>query len=63
MPWPTMMPDDLRRCVDDIIHRRNAEAADVWTELRDWLMKHGVEAPPLPAAVPAEGASGAQRSQ
>lgn len=48
MSWPTMMPSDLRRAVSDILGRRDAEAADVWTEVRSWLVAHGAVAPDLP---------------
>lgn len=48
MPWPTMMPPDLRSAVNRVLGFRNVEAADVWTEVRDWLVAHGVQAPELP---------------
>lgn len=47
MPWPTMMPPDLRTAVNRVFGSRNVEAADIWTEVREWLMAHGAEAPEL----------------
>ena len=44
--WPTMIPPDLRRKLEPVLGSRNRPlAADVWTELRDWLLKHGVTPP------------------
>ena len=43
--WPTMMPPDLRRNIEGVLGMRSPCAADVWTELREWLVLHGVEAP------------------
>ena len=43
--WPAMMPPDLRRTIDVVLSMRSPCAADVWTELREWLIKHDVEAP------------------
>jgi hypothetical protein len=62
LPWPTMMPEDLRRAVNRTLGARNVEAADVWTEVREWLIKHGVEAPQLPAAAPASWEGATQRN-
>lgn len=45
MSWPTMIPPDLRRRLDEALSARNVEAADVWTEVRDWLIKHQVQPP------------------
>jgi hypothetical protein len=43
--WPTMIPPDLRRRLESTLSARNVEAADVWTEVRDWLIKHQVQPP------------------
>lgn len=44
--WPSMIPPDLRSKLDPVLGRLTRPlAADVWTELRDWLCKHEV-APP-----------------
>jgi hypothetical protein len=43
--WPTMIPPDLRRRLEATLSARNVEAADVWTEVRDWLIKHQVQPP------------------
>lgn len=40
-----MLPPDLRRILDGALSIRNVEAADIWTNVREWLIKHGVEAP------------------
>lgn len=54
--WPSMMPPDLRRRVEAVLGMRSPCAADVWTELREWLIRHGVEAPAeLPADRPGDG--------
>jgi hypothetical protein len=45
MLWPTMIPPDLRRHLEATLSARNVEAADFWTELREWLIKHQVEPP------------------
>jgi hypothetical protein len=56
MNWPTMMPPDLRRRVEEILSERSPCAADVWTEVRDWLIRHGAEAPAeLPTDRPGDG--------
>lgn len=44
--WPSMMPPDLRARIDVLLGTRNMPlAADVWTELREWLEMHEVEPP------------------
>jgi hypothetical protein len=43
--WPTMILPDLRRRLDEALSARNVEAADIWTEFRDWLIKHQVQPP------------------
>jgi hypothetical protein len=43
--WPTMMPPDLRRVLDGTLSSRGVSSAEVWTDLRDWLIKHQVEPP------------------
>ncbi len=63
MLWPTMMPADLRSAINHVLGARNVEAADVWTEVRDWLIKHGVEAPELPATEPSPWAGASMRDQ
>jgi hypothetical protein len=45
--WPTMIPPDLRRRLEATLSARNVEAADVWTEVRDWLIKHHVQPPAM----------------
>lgn len=63
MPWPTMIPDDLRPAIDRIVQGRNRGVADVWTEVRDWLIKHGVEPPDLPPPAPPAWEGAAMRDQ
>lgn len=43
--WPTMTPPDLRTVLDGALSVRNVEAADIWTNVRERLIKHGAEAP------------------
>lgn len=48
MPWPTSCPPDLRRLIEPLLEQRNRPlAADVWTNLREWLITHDVPAPEL----------------
>lgn len=57
--WPTMLPPDLRRILDGALSVRNVEAADIWTNVREWLIKHGAEAPEgLPEDVPRDRQQG-----
>jgi hypothetical protein len=63
MPWPSMMPEDLRSPISNILASRNPMAADVWTEVRDWLIKHGVKAPDLPPPGPLPWIASAMRDQ
>lgn len=48
MSWPNSIPSDLRGKIDAVLSMRNSDANEVWTELRDWLIQHGVKAPDLP---------------
>ena len=51
--WPTMIPDDLRYRLDGVLGGVSRPlAADVWTDLREWLIAHEV-APPSGLAKPA----------
>ncbi|GAB5438252.1 hypothetical protein [Falsiruegeria mediterranea] len=53
--WPSTIPFDLRNRIDGLAERRgNMLSADVWTEIREWLERHGVDAPDhhLPASDP-----------
>ncbi len=43
--WPQTIPPDLRRRLDGVMGFRSFGPNDVWGELRDWLVLHGVEAP------------------
>jgi hypothetical protein len=43
--WPQNIPPDLRRALDRALSMRNCSAPDVWGEVRDWLVAHGVRAP------------------
>lgn len=41
MDWPQMIPPYLRSHLELVLLSLNRPlAADVWTELRDWLVKH-----------------------
>ena len=63
MPWPTNIPPDLRRALDECLSMRSITSADLWTEVREWLIKHGAEAPVLPSDAPQGRVSRAQRDQ
>ena len=43
--WPTMIPPDLRRSIEAALSVRSPCAADIWTEVREWLITHEAEAP------------------
>lgn len=45
MPWPSSIPPDLRKRLDRVRSYRDVETADLWTEIREWLIEHEVEAP------------------
>jgi hypothetical protein len=45
MSWPNSIPPDLRRRIESVLSMRSHGAPEVWGELRDWLIKHGVQAP------------------
>jgi hypothetical protein len=45
MPWPNSTPTDLRRQLDVVLLQRSVGARDVWDEVRNWLIRNGVEAP------------------
>ena len=44
--WPRMVPPYLRRLLADVLKTGwEPLAADVWTNVREWLIKHRVEPP------------------
>ncbi len=43
--WPHTIPPDLRRRLEGVMGFRSFSPTDVWGEVRDWLVLHGVEAP------------------
>ena len=45
MSWPQNCPPDLRRMLEGVLSQRSHGPAEVWGELRDWLVRHQVEAP------------------
>jgi hypothetical protein len=45
MTWPYSVPTDLRRRLDGVLSQRSRGAAEVWGEVRDWLVEQGVEMP------------------
>ena len=56
MTWPNTIPPDLRRRLDSVLSQRNHGAPELWGEVRDWLIKHGVDAPErLPEDMPPSG--------
>lgn len=55
MTWPASIPYDLRRAWERLEGQRaRTTDADRWTEVRDWLIAHGIEPPdhPLPTRDP-----------
>ena len=62
MTWPHTIPADLRRRLDAVLSLRSVAAPEVWGEIRDWLVKHGVEAPgALPEEPPMSGPNEVKR--
>ena len=57
MTWPNTIPEDLRRILTGTLATRSVGPAEVWGDLRDWLIQHGVQPPdhPLPEASRFEG--------
>ena len=56
MQWPKSVPQDLRKRLDEVLSFRTFGPTDVWSEVRDWLIAHGVEAPDeLPEDPPLDG--------
>lgn len=57
--WPQQIPPDLARALADLDLRRDPPGdQDRWGEIRDWLVKHGVEGPdglPVAPELPGEG--------
>ena len=45
MPWPNSIPEDLRLRLLGTLAVRSVGPAEVWGDLRDWLVKHGVQPP------------------
>lgn len=44
--WPNRIPADLAHALAELDRRRDPPGdQDRWGEIRDWLIKHGVEAP------------------
>ncbi len=61
MTWPHSIPHDLRPRLEDVLGQRSHGPAEIWGEVRDWLVKHRVELPEgIEVAPPIEGA---QRDQ
>ena len=62
MSWPYSIPAGLRNRINRVLGGRNHGAPEIWGEVRDWLVEHGVEKPPsVTIEKPPEG--GAQRDQ
>lgn len=53
MSWPHTIPADLRRRLESVMGFRSFGPTDVWAELCDWMIEHGVPAPEkLPVGTP-----------
>ena len=48
MQWPNDIPPDLRRRLECVLGQRSFGPADVWGEVRDWLIEHDVQPVALP---------------
>jgi hypothetical protein len=50
MPWPNTIPEDLRARLSGTMSARSIGPAEVWGDLRDWLIQHSIQPPdhPLP---------------
>jgi hypothetical protein len=48
--WPNTIPEDLRQRLTGTLAARSVGPAEVWGDLRDWLIRHGIQPPdqPLP---------------
>jgi hypothetical protein len=45
MPWPHTCPSDLRRRLEGVLSFRSPGPAEIWSEIRDWLVQQDIEAP------------------
>lgn len=43
--WPQTIPPDLRRKLENVMGYRQFGPQDLWGEIREWLVAHGVDAP------------------
>ena len=54
--WPANIPHDLALMLDELDRHRDSPApADIWGAVREWLDRHGVDAPdtlPHPPEIP-----------
>lgn len=52
--WPNTIPEDLRKRMASTLTARSVGPAELWGDVREWLIKHGVEPPehPLPEYQP-----------
>lgn len=62
MPWSYTIPAGLRRRLDAVLSQRNVGSAEIWGEIRDWLVENGVEMPEHVRPEPAVDGT-AQRDQ
>jgi hypothetical protein len=45
MSWTYSVPPDLRRQLEGVLGQRNCGAAEIWGEVRDWLVANKVPFP------------------
>lgn len=62
MPWPHTIPAGLRHRLDAVLSQRSFGPAEIWGEVRDWLVENGVEMPDHIKPEPPPGET-AQRDQ
>lgn len=43
--WPQTIPPDLCRKLENVVGYRSYGSQDLWDEVREWLVAHGVEVP------------------
>lgn len=43
--WPHSIPEDLRHRLASAMTARSYGPPELWGEIREWLIKHGVEPP------------------
>lgn len=45
--WPNTIPEDLREPLANALSYKYHGPPELWSAFREWLIKHGVEAPEM----------------